>query len=157
MASCVLPHTPFFLPPLSSLFVQQEVGFAVRYTKPSVKNMETVNNTHRGWNDLLGSLFQVRTIGWALGEQPKPQSCGWLNQISAFPFWQREWHFAEVGAPVGCTRADWTALWGEQNPHSIGTAEQLKECGPVEPTDKGTRECDWHRNTFGSVSTRNKG
>lgn len=36
---------------------------------------------------------------------------------------------------MGCTRADWTALWGEQNPHSIGTAEQLKECGPVEPTD----------------------
>jgi len=44
MASCVLSHTPFFLPPLSSLFVQQDVGFAVRYTKPSVKNMETVNN-----------------------------------------------------------------------------------------------------------------
>lgn len=44
MASCVLSHTPFFLPPLSSLFVQQDVGFAARYTKPSVKNMETVNN-----------------------------------------------------------------------------------------------------------------
>lgn len=44
MASCVLSHTPFFLPPLSSLFVQQDVGFAARYTKPSVKNMEIVNN-----------------------------------------------------------------------------------------------------------------
>lgn len=44
MASCVLSHTPFLLPPLPSLFVQQDVGFAARYTKPSVKNMETVNN-----------------------------------------------------------------------------------------------------------------
>lgn len=86
MTSCVLSHTPFFLPPLSSLFAQQEVGFAARYTKPSVKNMETVNSAHRGWNDLLRSLCKVRTTGRALGEQSKPQSCGWLNQMMAFPF-----------------------------------------------------------------------
>lgn len=128
MASCVLSHTPFFLPPLSSLFVQQEVGFAVRYTKPSVKNMETVNNAHRGWNDLLRSLFKVRTIGWVLGEQPKPQSCSWLNQTAAFPFWHGEWCFAEAGSRVGCPKAE-QMLWGEQNPHSIGTP------GLVKPTD----------------------
>lgn len=54
--------------------------------------------------------------------------------MTAFPFEHREWHVAEVRGRVGCTKAGRTALRGEQNPHSTGTAEQLKECGLVEPT-----------------------
>lgn len=159
MASCVLSHTPFFLPPLSSLFVQQEVGFAVRYTKPSVKNMETVNNAHRGWNDLLQSLFRVRTTGWALGEQPEPQSCCWLNQMTAFPLWHREWHFAGVGARLGCSKADGQRSRVSKSSQSSTAAEGVWAGGTHRKhTDKGTREWHWHRNTSGSVSTTgNKG
>lgn len=76
---------------------------------------QLTTRTHRGWNDMLQSLFEVRIRDHALREQSKPQSCVYLNQIIAFSLLTKRMSLFLSGSSPGIHKSwQYNVLRGSQ-------------------------------------------